>query len=202
MLGDRWGNEVEQPAPAYTVDYLRQKALEFQGLMNALDQAYGAANDALASQSIDMDTAEYLSQWIADFLAKRDQFRLTAEAINAGSAAVNAVGGRFPVLSIPQTLGIAPLVLPVAMVAALGAVAGLIYWGSQAISGLNDRLKRAQLLEAASPQQKAQLVQSIADSDAAVQQVQSSVLASVAPIAKWIALGVGAWLLYRAYQNR
>jgi uncharacterized protein HemX len=106
------------------------------------------------------------------------------------------------VLSIPQTLGIAPLVLPVAMVAALGAVAGLIYWGSQAISGLNDRLKRAQLLEAASPQQKAQLVQSIADSDAAVQQVQSSVLASVAPIAKWIALGVGAWLLYRAYQNR
>lgn len=201
-LGDAWGSEQPpQDASVFSMDYYRNKALEFQQTLNALDTAYRAADAALSSQATDMDTAEYLSNWIATFLEKRDQFRLAAEAINAAASGVNATGGRFPVMSIPQTLGIAPVLVPVALVGVVAAAAALVVWGNNAISGLNERLKRAQLLDSASPAQKAQLVAAMNDSDESVKQSQATALSSLAPIVKYGAFALAAWLAYKAYKG-
>jgi hypothetical protein len=183
------------------MDYYRQRAVEFQQMMTALDQAYWAANYALMNSALDESSAAALMGALDEYAAKKSTIKITAEAINAGAAAINAVGGRFPVLSIPGTLGLPPLIAPAALVAAVGAAATLLTWGSQWISGVNDRLKRAQLIESASPDERDALVRAMTESDNAVNVASSSILASVAPTVKWIAYGIGAFLLYRVWSE-
>jgi hypothetical protein len=202
-LGDRWGGEAVPPATSpFAMDYYRNKAREFQELIIALDRSYWAASGALGTGALDATTAAALEAALSDYESRRTTLRVTAEAINAGAAAINALGGRFPQLSIPGTLGLPPLVAPAALVAAIGTAAALIVWGSQWMSGVNDRLRRAQVIDAATPEQRARIVEAMADSDNAVSVASGSFLASLAPTAKWIAIGVGAFLLYRAYTNR
>lgn len=201
-LGDIWGADTEPTATsAFTLDYYRQKAVEFQQMMTAMDQAYWAANYALMNSSLDESSAAALMSALNEYDAKKGTIRVTAEAINAGAAAINALGGRFPVLSIPGTLGLPPIIAPAALVAAIGAAAALLTWGSQWISGVNDRLKRAQLIESASPDERDALVRAMTESDNAVNVASSSILASVAPTVKWIAYGIGAFLLYRVWNE-
>ena len=202
-LGDRWGGEAVPAATSpFAMDYYRQKAAEFQTTLDALDRTYWAASGALGTGALDATTAAALESALSDYESRRTALRVTAEAINAGAAAINALGGRFPSLSIPGTLGLPPLVAPAALVAAIGTAAALIVWGSQWVSGVNDRLKRAQVIEAATPEQRARIVEAMAESDNAISVASSSFLASLAPTAKWIAIGIGAFLLYRAYTNR
>ena len=202
-LGDRWGGEaVPEATSPFAMDYYRNKAREFQELIIALDRSYWAASGALGTGALDATTAAALEAALSDFESRRTTLRVTAEAINAGAAAINALGGRFPQLSIPGTLGLPPLVAPAALVAAIGTAAALIVWGSQWVSGVNDRLKRAQVIDAATPEQRARIVEAMAESDNAVSVSSSSMLASLAPTVKWIAIGIGAFLLYRAYSNR
>lgn len=202
-LGDRWGGEAVPAATSpFAMDYYRNKAREFQELIIALDRSYWAASGALGTGALDATTAAALEAALSDYESRRTTLRVTAEAINAGAAAINALGGRFPSLSIPGTLGLPPLVAPAALVAAIGTAAALIVWGSQWMSGVNDRLRRAQVIDAATPEQRARIVEAMADSDNAVSVASGSFLASLAPTAKWIAIGIGAFLLYRAYTNR
>lgn len=202
-LGDRWGGEsVPAATSPFAMDYYRRKAVEFQELIVALDRSYWAASGALGTGALDATTAAALEAALSDYESRRTALRVTAEAINAGAAAINALGGRFPSLSIPGTLGLGPLVAPAALVAAIGTAAALIVWGSQWMSGVNDRLRRAQVIDAATPEQRARIVESMAESDNSVSIASGSFLASLAPTAKWIAIGIGAFLLYRAYSNR
>lgn len=202
-LGDRWGGETPPAETSpFAMDYYRQKAAEFQTTLDALDRAYWAASGALGTGALDATTAAALERALADYESRRRSLRVTAEAINAGAAAINAMGGRFPSLSIPGTLGLPPLIVPAAMVAAVATAAGLIVWGSQWVSGVNDRLRRAQIIDAATPEQRASIVAAMAESDNAVSVAGSSMLASLAPTVKWVAIGIGAFLLYRAYMSR
>jgi hypothetical protein len=201
-LGDAWGRETppEETSPL-AMDYYRQKAVEFQSTLNAIDGAYRAANDALATGALDPESEAGIIELLDAYEGKRLTLKLTAEAINAGAAVVNGLGGRFPQLSLPSTLGALP-VAPVALIGAIGAAVGLIAWGVQWIGGVNDRLKRAQLIAGASPAQRDQLIRAIADSDNAVNQAQSSTLAALAPAVKWVAIAALAFLAYRAYAAR
>ena len=199
-LGDAWGDEPQpETTSPFSLDYYRNKAREFQVIMDGLDRTYWAASGALGTGALDDATATALESALADFESRRRMIKLTAEAINAGAAVVNGMGGRFPSLSIPGTLGLPPIVAPAAMVAAIGTAAALIVWGSQWMSGVNERLRRAQIIEAATPEQRARIVESIAETDNVVTTTEGSILASVAPIVKWAAIGLGAFLLYRAY---
>jgi hypothetical protein len=186
----------------YSLEYYRAKAREFQTMMNALDTAYWAASGALGTGALDDATAAALEGALSDFESRRRLIKVTAEAINLGAASINALGGSFPRLTIPGTLGLPPIVAPAAMVAAIGTAAALVVWGSQWISGVNERLRRAQIIEAATPEQRARIVEAISNTDNAVTTAEGSILASVAPIVKWTAIGIGAFLLYRAYSNR
>jgi len=202
-LGDRWGGEAVPAATSpFAMDYYRQKAAEFQTTLDALDRTYWAASGALGTGALDATTAAALEAALSDYESRRTALRVTAEAINAGAAAINALGGRFPQLSIPGTLGLPPLVAPAALVAAIGTAAALIVWGSQWLSGVNDRLRRAQVIDAATPEQRARIVEAMAESDNAISVASSSFLASLAPTVKWVAIGIGAYLIYRAYTNR
>lgn len=202
-LGDAWGADTPPDAPSpFSMDYYRRKAVEFQQVLDALDRSYWAASGALGTGALDDATATALEAALADYESRKGSLRLTAEAINAGAATINAMGGRFPRLSIPGTLGLPPLLAPAALVAAIGAAAALIAWGSQWIAGVNERLKRAQIIEGTSPANRDAIVRAIAESDNAVNVAEGSFLASLAPTVKWIAIGIGAFLLYRAYSNR
>lgn len=205
-LGDAWGREPEPTADqssALSLDYFRAKVTEFQSLMNALDLGYQAAQGAVYSDGIDPEVSAQLGDLMREYEGRRTMMRATAEAINLGAAAVNAAGGRMPELSIPQTLGrlgFAPA-LPLAAVAAIGTAAVLMSWGRDWLQGVNQRLRSAQLIAAQdSPAAAAALAVAMAQSDASLATAEQSGLSSLAPILKWGAIAVGAYIAWRALE--
>lgn len=192
---------------ALSADYYRTKLSEFQTVLNALDAGYQTAQQTYYIEGIDPASLEGLDDLMRDYESKRSTLRATAEALNFGAAAVNAAGGRMPSLSLPQTLGI-PFLVPAAFVAAVASAAALIVWGRDWLQGLNTRLSRAQLLEAArdpsmggSPEIAGALAAQMARADDALQAADASPLSSIAGLVKWGAIGLGLFLAYRAFQG-
>jgi len=231
-------------APVYTLQYYRDKATQFQAVLNAVDAAAQAAQSAIDAATPDIgvglmtgdwqsgygdgadtspdvaatisdSTANFISDMqsaLADYDGKKTAFRLAAEGLNAGAAAINAAGGRFPSLSIPQSLG--AIQIPIVLVATIAAVATLIAWGNQWIAGVNDRLRielqNQQSILAANaitdPAAKNAMLARISGMQAAAAQVQSasdsasgSPLSSIASIVQWGAIGLAVYLLWREF---
>ncbi len=204
-LGDAWASEDPTPdsGSALSLDYYRAKVTEYQSVLNALDGGYQAALSALEISGLDPGTVVALNGAISEFQSKRWTLKATAEAINMGAAVVNAAGGRMPQLSIPGTLGFAPIALPLAAIVAVGTAATLIVWGQSWLRGVNDRLKTAQLLEAqATPEARQALAISIQKADQAASESESTGFAALAPLLKWGAIGIGAFMLWRAFGSR
>jgi hypothetical protein len=190
----------ESATSAWSMQYWRNKANEYQQVLNALDAGYQAAQNMLGLP-IDEATAYALWDALDQFEAKKTQMRATAEAINLGAQAVNAAGGRFPVLSIPSGLGAVPLLLPAAAIAALGVAAALVVWGKTWLEGLNQRMREAQLLESTEdPEQRAALAASIQASAAAVDQANASSFSTVAQLIKWGSIGLIGFMAFQAYR--
>jgi hypothetical protein len=187
-----------------SLDYFRSKVTEFQSTLQGLDVGYRAALNALdqGAGALDDETYAGLQDLVTEFQSKRWTMKATAEAINAGAAVINAAGGRMPKLNIPGTLGLLPAI-PFAAIAAIGTAAALTVWGNTWLKGLNDRLKTAQLLDAQStPEARAALAVSIAQSDAAIATAEASGFSTLAPMLKWAAISVGAWMLWKAWNGR
>jgi hypothetical protein len=205
MLGDAWGNEPQPTAEqssVFSLDYARAKAREVQVVLNGLDRAYRATMDVLEVGALTPEQTAELVGALDDYDRRRGWIAAAVESGNAIAAAINAAGGRFPVLSIPPTLRALPaLVAPAAIAAYVAGVAAVIVWGRQWLVGLNERLSRAQLIESTPPEQRAGLVRAMAETDAAIREVESSTLAAVAPAVRWLAIGVVAWLAYRAWSQ-
>lgn len=204
MIGERGSDGSdsayvgEQSTSAFSLDYYRSKYREFQTVLSALDEGWQSARAAL-SVTDDPALIEYLQTWLAEFDSKKFTMKATAEAMNLGAATVNAVGGRMPSLSIPSTLGLPALALPLAAVAAVATAGVLMLWGRDAIKGLNERLKFQMVLDAQdSPEKAAELAAAVAQSDAALAVAESSPLATLAPLLKWGGLALLAFMAYRA----
>jgi len=73
---------------------------------------------------------------LTEYETKSIGIKGAAEAMNAGAAIVNSLGGRMPVLSIPQTLGLPPLVVPAAIAAGVAAAASYIGWSLGYVSAM------------------------------------------------------------------
>ena len=204
MLGDVWAGETapDETNPLY-LDYYRDKVRQFQVVLNGIEEGYRAAVRAVESGALTEESKTEVLDSLNEFGSKYQMLKVTAETINAGAAAINAAGGRFPQLSIPRsiTLGAVPLV-PLAMVAAVATAATLISWGLAWIAGLNERLRRAQLLENATPEQRQTIIDAAARADNAEKTAQSSPLAMISDLVKWGAILAGGYLLWRAYQTR
>jgi len=183
----------------FGMQYYRNKAAEFQSVLIAVDQSAQAARDAIDANSDNQAMVAELQALLADFDAKRWQFRATAEAINAGAALVNSAGGRFPQLSIPNGLGAFP-VFPAAAVAAVGVAAGLIVWGLSFTKQVANTLQRyVTLQQIEDPAKRGEIAAILARADQAASAAETPIISSVAGIVKWVAIGAIAFLAYKQF---
>lgn len=187
----------EDGSSPMSMQYFREEARKFQGIMDALDEAAVAAQSVLDAGPPPED-ADALRQYLREFDSKKVVFRATAQAINAGAYLINQAGGRFPVMQVPQTLGFLPA-LPVTAVIAIATASTLIVWGREWLKGLNQRLTDARMLEAIEdPEARAQAAQAVLAARAAQVKAEGSPWTSVANVVKW---GSIAWLAWMAYQR-
>jgi hypothetical protein len=182
-----------------SVQYYRDKALQFQDILNQVDATARAAQTAIDA-NIDSDLTNDLLAQLREFDFKKGLFRATAEGINAGAAVINSLGGRFPELSVPAGLGLVPLVIPAATIAAIAVAASLVVWGSQWVSGVNERMKLTLLTGSVSdPVKRDALLSSMAMTEATAAAASGSPLSSIAGVVKWGAIALAAWLAYQAF---
>lgn len=187
-----------EAASPLSLDYYRQKALEFQQVVNALDTTAREV-DALIGALPESALLDELIEQRAEMEAKKGQLKMAAEAINFAANGLNAAGVSFPAIQLPQTLGVVPLALAGAAAAAIAAAAALIVWGKSWIEGINQRLRNAELLASVPDADKGKVAQAILKTDVALAQANESPLASIAGMVKWIAIGAVAFFAYQAW---
>lgn len=192
-------DDAEQAQPVST-SYFREKALEFQQLLNALD-ATGRELDLLIGALPESAMLDELVVQFAALQEKKGRLKLVAEAINFAANGLNQLGTQLPTVQIPPTLGAVPLVAAGAAAAAIAAAAALIIWGRDWLAGVNQRLRDKTLLESVPEGQRAQVAEAILKSEVALAQANESPLTSVAGIVKWVAIGAVAYFAFQAFQS-
>lgn len=206
-MGNVIGDDGETPAPMpdpvpsspsmLSLDYYRQKIVEFQTVMDAMDGAAQIMRTTI-DEEISPEITETMQAALASYELKKGAFRTAAEAINFAVNGANQIGANLPQLRA-NTLGLAPVVLA-ALSGAVAAVAALIVWGRDWINEANNRL-RIQLESVTDPEQRAKLAAHSMNLDVTARTASASPLASVAGIVKWIAIGALVWFAYRAYSE-
>ena len=197
--GEGWDTPIKQPSAPFSVDYYRQKVIEFQALLNNLQGAQEAVIGL-----IDYGPAEVRPELMAlldELDGKIGSYRQVAEALNFGINGLNKIGANFPKLSIPSGLGVAPLVVAGGIGAAVAVAATLIVWGYAWIKKAEVLARQAQLYGYLTPEQKAFVAQKAIEIEQAAQASESSPLTSVANIAKWVSIAAVAYFAYQAYQK-
>jgi hypothetical protein len=191
---------IDDDSPPVPTNYFRDKALEFQQIINALD-ATSREVDMLIGALPESQVLDELVAQKAELEGKKGQIKLVAEAVNFAANGLNQLGANLPTINIPQTLGAVPLVVAGAGAAAVAAAAAVIVWGKAWIDGINQRLRNAQLLESVPEADRARVAEAVLKTDVALAQANQSPLASVAGIVKWIAIGAVAFFAYQAFQQ-
>lgn len=204
MLGEKLFDDTsytgETGESAFSVQYYRDKAREFQEVLNQTDAAARAAQMVIDAD-VDIDLVQEMETSLREYQLKRGVLRGAAEAINMGAAAINSLGGRMPQLSIPTGLGFLPAI-PAAAAAAFVVAAGLVVWGAQWVSGVNERMRLALLSGSITdPAKRDALLSALGMAEAAQKAVEVSPLTSIAGVVKWGAIALGLWLAYRAFQQ-
>lgn len=205
MLGtaiDSNASEVVTDPSVFSLDYFRQKVTEYQVMLDGID----AVSRALVTV-LDTAVSDEVSQQTLDFMdeidARKSTMKLTAEAINAASAAVNWAGGRSPVLSIPGTLGLAPLVIPAGTIALIATAAAIVVWGRDFTARIFEYYSRQQTIDAQdTPEKRAAVAAAAGTADNALKVADNSVLGLAGNTIKWIAIAALAWIAYQSLQGR
>jgi hypothetical protein len=183
------------------LDYYRQKVVEFQNILNNLDQTATAATN-LSWETLDPQLTDDLNAYLDQYNAKKGSFRTAAEALNFAINGINSVGANFPTVAIPSGLGFVPIAAAAGVAGAIAVAAALIVWGQEWIKGVNDRLKTSVVLDAIQdPAQKARVAENIAKTDQALAASQSSPLGSIASSIKWVAIAAVAYFAFVAYSK-
>lgn len=207
---DEMGNVISGDVDAVAVaaspaqlDYYRAKVAEFQSMLIQLDSVSEIASGLLwSSQADDPEFSSDIEKLLNEFDAKKATFRTVAEALNFGIEGVNRLGVDFSKVVIPSGLGVVPLAAAAGIAGALALAASLIVWGREWIAGVNERAKRAQLLDVITdPQEKARVAADLARLDQAQSAADSSPLGSIATMIKWGAIAAMAWFAYSAYSK-
>jgi len=184
-----------------TLSYYQQKIVEFQNLLNGMDTAAKAAQSALWDD-IDPKLSADLQTYLDDFDSKKWEFRAAAEALNLAVNGANLVGADFPNVTVPQTLGVVPLVAAGVIAAAVATAAALIVWGNTWLQGLNQRLRDQELIASVTdPVKRDKLIQTQMEVDQAAAEANASPLSSISNIVKWLAIGAVAYFAFSAYKQ-
>ena len=183
------------------LSYYQQKIIEFQNLLNGMDAAAQAAQSALWDD-IDPQLSKDLQTYLDDFDSKKWEFRAAAEALNLAINGANLVGGDFPNITVPSTLGVVPLVAAGVIAAAVATAAALIVWGNTWLQGLNQRLRDKELIASVSdPAKRDQLITAQVAVEQAAVEASASPLSSISNIVKWLAIGAVAYFAFSAYKQ-
>jgi hypothetical protein len=200
MLGESIVQTGGQASPL-TLDYYRNKVIEFQNILYQMDAAAIVARDIIDTD-YDQNLSNEMSVFLQEFDAKKGQFKMAAEALNFAINGVNYAGANFPEIKIPSGLGFIPMAAAAGVAAALAAAAVLITWGRDWIAGLNERLKlEVQLGAITDPDKRAQIVQESMKLEAAQKAADASPLTNVAGIVKYVAIAAVAYFVFQAYQK-
>ena len=191
---------IDDDAPPVPTNYFRDKALEFQRLINALDATANEVDMLIGALPEGAMLDELVAQF-GELQSKKGKIKLVAEGINFAANGLNAVGANLPTIQWPPTLGAAPLVIAGAGAAAIAAAAAIIVWGKAWIDGINQRLRDKQLLESVPEAQRGAVADAIMKTEVAKAQVDQNPLTSIAGIVKWVAIGAVAYFAFQAYQQ-
>jgi len=197
--GEGWDEPVAVPASPLSVDYYRQKVVEYQTLLNNLQNA----REGMIGL-VDYGPAEIrpeLTALLDELDGKIGRYRQVAEALNFGINGINKVGAGFPTLSIPAGLGVAPLVVAGGIGAAVAVAAALIVWGYAWIQKAQALAHEAQLYGYLPPEQRAAVAAQALKIDQAAAASAASPLTSIANIAKWVGIAAVAYFAFQAYQK-
>jgi hypothetical protein len=184
-----------------SLSYYQQKIVEFQNLLNGMDTAAKAAQAALWDD-IDPKLSADLQTYLDEFDSKKWEFRAAAEALNLAVNGANLVGGDFQNITVPNTLGLVPLVAAGVIAAAVATAAALIVWGNTWLQGLNQRLRDKELLASVTdPVKRDQLIAAQVAVEQAAVEASASPLSSISNIVKWLAIGAVAYFAFSAYKQ-
>ena len=201
MLGAQEGSGFTATNAPVALSYYQQKIVEFQNLLNGMDAAAQAAQSALWDD-IDPKLSADLQTYLNEFDSKKWEFKAAAEALNLAINGANLVGGDFQNITIPQTLGVVPLVAAGVIAAAVATAAALIVWGNTWLQGLNQRLRDQELIGSVTdPAKRDALIKTQLEVEAAAAEANASPLSSISNIVKWLAIGAVAYFAFSAYKQ-
>lgn len=207
---DELGNVISDDADPRPVaaspvqlDYYRAKVAEFQTMLIQLDTVSEIASGLLwSAEADDPEFSADIQFMLDEFDTKKSTFRTVAEALNFGIEGINRLGVDFSKVAIPKGLGAVPLAAAAGIAGALALAASLIVWGRDWIAGVNERAKRAQLLDLiTNPDRKSSVAENLARLDQAQSAADSSPLGSIATMIKWGAIAAAVWFAYSAYSK-
>jgi hypothetical protein len=190
--------QPDPQAPSVTLDYFRGKAAEFQALLGNLDRVGSQIELMLVDGIDDAQLRNDLTERWQELQARKGALKTTAETINLAIGTANL---EIPKLSLPSTLGAVPVIVGAAAAAAVAGVAALITWGYGWISGVNARLRQAQLLEGLSPADRAKVAQTLAQTELAQAEAGASPIQSLAGVVKWLAIAALGYFAFQAFQQ-
>jgi hypothetical protein len=197
--GEGWDEPIVKPATPLSVDYYKQKVIEYQNLLYNLQNAREGMIGLVDYGPVEIRPE--LTALLDELDSKIGRYRQVAEALNFGINGINKVGAGFPTLTIPKGLGVAPLVVAGGIGAAVAVAASLIVWGYAWIQKAQVLARQAQLYGYLTPEQRAIVAQKALEIDQAAAASESSPLTSIANIAKWVGIAAVAYFAYQAYQK-
>jgi hypothetical protein len=199
--------DPSSPTRFFSLAYYQDQIVAFQNAVTALDQAAQHVTDLLTLETLDDQSRTELQAWIDDFNGKKFEIRAAAMAINAVADTAQAVGFNVPNVTLPQSLGFAPLAI-VGLAAAVAAAAAVVAWSIQAIAVAQQTTEQVKLrlaaianLPVADQEKLLAAEQGIAAARASAEAGAGGTLSTVATIIKWVAIGAALWFAYRACQD-
>jgi hypothetical protein len=206
---DMGGQSVYGDTNFLSVDYYRNKVVEFQKTLNLMDETYSALYNVM--EVVMQDDVAY-DEWfslLSQLNDKRTQFKTVAEAINLASSGLNAVGVAFPKVELPAGLAVAPAVALGAAAAAVAAAVALIMWAQQFWGTVRDALQRWQYLDIIKQlpaDQRAAAINKLKEAETKVElaktDAEKSSLNNIANIGKWIVIVSGLYFGYKLFINK
>jgi hypothetical protein len=193
-----WDAPIALPQ-SLSPDYYKQKVVEFQQLLNNLALAREATIEIVRNGPVELH--EELNALLQELDSKIGRYRTVAELLNLGINGINKAGANFPTLTIPNGLGVGPLVIAGGFAVLVATAAAMTIWGYTWIQNAQALARQAQLYGYLTPEQRATVASKALELDQLAAASESSPLTSTANIVKWAAIAAVAYFAYQAYQK-
>jgi hypothetical protein len=193
-----WDEPIALPQ-SLSPSYYKQKVVEFQQLLNNLALAREATIEIVRNGPVELH--EELNALLQELDSKIGRYRTVAELLNLGINGINKAGANFPTLTIPNGLGVGPLVIAGGFAVLVATAAAMTIWGYTWIQNAQALARQAQLYGYLTPEQRATVASKALELDQLAAASESSPLTSTANIVKWAAIAAVAYFAYQAFQK-